>query len=574
MSVSLKEDISIFVTFKLTVTKCGFTLDFVKPKNIDDLISDFEDRLALAKNDTQEAQDKQAKKGKLTARDRIRCLLDANSFVETDALIADRLVDHDPDAYVPGEGVVTGYGSIDGRLVFVYSQDFTVVGGSLSEMHGEKIAKVMDMAAKSGAPVVGINDSGGARVQDGVDALSGYGKIFYRNSIYSGVVPQISLILGPSAGGAVYSPALTDFIFMVDGISNMFITGPQIIKAVTGEEVDKEKLGGSRTHTGKSGVAQFRYSTEADCFAGVRTLVSYLPQNCEQKPPRVISDNPNRVSPELNELVPVDPNKSYDVRKVIREIVDDGEFFEVSTEYAKNIVSGFARIDGYSIGIVANQPIHLAGCLDIDSSDKASKFIRTCDCFNIPLLNLVDVPGFLPGVAQEHGGIIRHGAKMLYAYAEATVPKITVILRKAYGGAYLAMCSRDMGADQVFAWPTAEIAVMGPDGAANIIFKKEISEAADPNAMRKQKIEEYKEKTAEHQKDKDSKVIWLYTVNKDEQLPFIELAQKRDYNVLVFNELLDSHFINFLESKKEIQLKRIDSASIDDLINKGEKKES
>lgn len=487
------EEFSFIVTFELTATKCGFTLVFVKPKNIDDLISDFEDRLALAKNDTQEAQDKQAKKGKLTARDRIRCLLDANSFVETDALIADRLVDHDPDSYVPGEGVVTGYGSIDGRLVFVFSQDFTVVGGSLSEMHGEKIAKVMDMAAKSGAPVIGINDSGGARVQDGVDALSGYGKIFYRNSIYSGVVPQISLILGPSAGGAVYSPALTDFIFMVDGISNMFITGPQIIKSVTGEEVDKEKLGGSRAHTSKSGVAHFRYSTEADCFAGVRKLVSYLPQNYEQKPPRIMSDNPNRTAVELNDLVPVDPNKSYDVRKVIRELVDCGDFFEVSTEFAKNIVTGFARIDGYSVGVIANQPIHLAGCLDIDSSDKASKFIRTCDCFNIPLLNLVDVPGFLPGVTQEHEGIIRHGAKMLYAYAEATVPKITVILRKAYGGAYLAMCSRDMGADQVFAWPQASIAVMGADGAVQLLFGDELKKSSDPKALAAQKVEEYED---------------------------------------------------------------------------------
>ncbi len=468
-------------------------LSFVRQKNIDDLIADYEDRLELAKNDTVEAQAKQAKRGKLAARERIRQLLDPQSFVETDALIADRLVDHYPGEYVPGEGVVTGYGSINGRLVFVFSQDFSVMGGSLSEMHGGKIAKIMDMAAKSGAPVIGINDSGGARIQDGVDALSGYGKIFYRNSIYSGVIPQISLILGPSAGGAVYSPALTDFIFMVDGISNMFITGPQIIKSVTGEEVDKEKLGGSRTHTGKSGVAQFRHGNEAECFAAVRNLLTYLPQNCSQQPERMKSENPDNISEALIDMVPVDPNKSYDVRKVIKEITDNGEFFEVATEFAKNIVTGFARIDGFSVGIVANQPNHLAGCLDIDTSDKSSKFIRTCDCFNIPLINLVDVPGFLPGVSQEHGGIIRHGAKMLYAYAEATVPKITVILRKAYGGAYLAMCSRDMGADQVFAWPQASIAVMGADGAVQLLFGEELKNSADPHALAAEKIDEYEE---------------------------------------------------------------------------------
>jgi acetyl-CoA carboxylase carboxyltransferase component len=437
-------------------------------------------------------------KGKKTARERIESLLDKGSFIELDAFVEHRCTDLGmAEIEAPGEGVVIGYGTIQGRTVYVFAQDFTVIGGSLGEMHAAKICKAMDMALKVGCPCIGINDSGGARIQEGVDALSGYGDIFYRNTLSSGVVPQISVIMGPCAGGAVYSPALTDFVFMTEGTANMFITGPQVIKAVTGEDVSAEGLGGAKVHTEVSGVAQFKFKDEDSTLEAVRKLLSYLPQNnIEDAPLANSGDDPYRADPELAEIIPDSANKPYDVRKVIERVVDSGDFFEVQPDYARNIVTGFARLAGRSVGIIANQPAVLAGVLDINASDKASRFIRICDSFNIPLLTFSDTAGYLPGVGQEHGGVIRHGAKLLYAYSEATVPKMTVILRKAYGGAYIAMCSRHLGADQVFAWPSAEIAVMGPDGAANIIFKKEIDEAADPVAARKEKIEEYKKNFA------------------------------------------------------------------------------
>ncbi|WKV07897.1 carboxyl transferase domain-containing protein [Thermoanaerobacterium sp. CMT5567-10] len=442
--------------------------------------------------------EKQHQKGKLTARERIEKLLDEDSFVEIDAFVEHRCIDFGMEKQrIPGEGVVTGYGTIDGRLVYVYAQDFTVLGGSLGEYHAKKITKIMDMAVKMGAPLIGLNDSGGARIQEGVDALSGYGNIFFRNTLASGVIPQISVIMGPSAGGAVYSPALTDFIFMVDKTSQMFITGPQVIKAVTGEDVSAEELGGSITHSTKSGVAHFRAENDEECLEMVRKLLSYLPSNNLEDPPQyMINDDINRLSDRLMEIIPDNPNKPYDMKEIISEIVDDGIYLESQSMYAQNIITAFARLNGRTIGIIANQPKVLAGCLDINASDKASRFIRFCDAFNIPLLNIVDVPGFLPGTNQEYGGIIRHGAKMLYAYSEATVPKVTLIVRKAYGGAYLAMCSKDLGADIVLAWPTAEIAVMGPDGAANIVFKNEIKLSDDPVAARNEKIKEYRENFA------------------------------------------------------------------------------
>lgn len=441
---------------------------------------------------------KQHERGKLTARERINLLLDEDSFVEIDAFVKHRCTNFGmEDVDAPSDGVVTGYGTVDGRLVFVYAQDFTVLGGSLGEMHAAKINKVQDMALKMGAPIVGINDSGGARIQEGVDALSGYGKIFYRNTQSSGVIPQISAIMGPSAGGAVYSPALTDFIFMVEKTSQMFITGPQVIKAVTGEDVSQEELGGANTHNTISGVAHFKDSTEEESLQRIRTLLSYLPSNNLETPPVYeMGDDINRVEEALNEIVPVNPNRPYDMKEIIRLLADNGEFFEIQEYFAQNIITGFIRLNGKTIGVVANQPKFLAGCLDINASDKAGRFIRTCDAFNIPLLNLVDVPGFLPGTDQEYGGIIRHGAKMLYAYSEATVPKVTLIVRKAYGGAYLAMCSKDLGADQVFAWPNAEIAVMGPDGAANIIFKNDIKDSDSPVETRCEKIKEYRDTVA------------------------------------------------------------------------------
>ena len=441
---------------------------------------------------------KHHKSGKLTARERIELLMDAGSFIELDAFVKHRCTEFGMEKVeAPAEGVVTGYGTVDGRLIYVYAQDFTVVGGSLGEMHAAKICKVMELATKMGAPLIGINDSGGARIQEGVDALSGYGKIFYRNTVASGVIPQISVIMGPCAGGAVYSPALTDFVFMVEKTSQMFITGPQVIKAVTGEEVTAEALGGAMTHNSISGCAHFIAKSEQECIAEIKKLLSYLPSNnLEIAPVLETEDDMNRVNEGLMEIIPSTANKPYDIKDIIKGIVDDGDFFEVQEFYAMNIVTGFARLNGSSIGIIANQPKVLAGCLDINASDKAGRFIRTCDAFNIPILNVVDVPGFLPGTNQEYGGIIRHGAKMLYAYSEATVPKITLIVRKAYGGAYLAMCSKDLGADMVFAWPSAEIAVMGPEGAANIIFKKEIETAENPAAARSEKIEEYRDRFA------------------------------------------------------------------------------
>lgn len=435
----------------------------------------------------------QHEKGKLTARERLDLLLDKDSFVELDLLVEHRCSNFGMDKMeAPGEGVVTGYGTIDSRLVYVFAQDFTVIGGSLGEMHAKKICKVLDMAMKMGAPCIGVNDSGGARIQEGVDSLSGYGQLFYRNTIASGVIPQISIIVGPAAGGAVYSPAIMDFVFMVKNVGIMHITGPDVIKAVTGEVVTSERLGGAMTHNRKSGVAHFAAENEEEVYQMVRKLISYLPSNNMENAPQVeCEDDPNRMEEALLNIVPTDPNKPYEMRDVIRYIVDEGDFFESQAYYATNMITGFARLNGQSVGIIANQPKVLAGCLDIDASDKAARFIRFCDAFNIPILTLVDVPGFLPGTAQEYGGIIRHGAKLLYAYSEATVPKITLIVRKSYGGAYLAMCSRDLGADQVIAWPTAEIAVMGSQGAANIIFRKEIAKADNPEKVRQDKIDEF-----------------------------------------------------------------------------------
>ena len=412
---------------------------------------------------------KQHESGKLTARERIALLLDEGSFVELDRFVSHRCTNFGQDKKeLPGEGVTTGYGTVDGRLVYVFAQDFTVEGGSL-EMHANKIVKVQRLALKMGAPCVGLNDSGGARIQEAVDALGGYGKIFFENTCASGVVPQISAIMGPSAGGAVYSPALTDFIYMVKNTSKMFITGPAVVKSVTGEEVTQEELGGAMTHNQTSGVAHFAAENDEDCIKQIRYLLSFLPSNNMEGAPIIeTGDSPTRTDEALNTLIPDNSNHPYDMKDVIRSIVDNGEFYENQQYYAQNIITCFARMDGQTVGIIANQPKVMAGCLDINASDKSSRFIRFCDAFNIPLLNLVDVPGFLPGTNQEYGGIIRHGAKMLYAYSEATVPKITLITRKAYGGSYLAMCSQELGADQVIAWPTAEIAVMGPAGAANI----------------------------------------------------------------------------------------------------------
>lgn len=437
--------------------------------------------------------EKQHKNGKLTARERMNLLFDEGTFVEIDAFVKHRCTNFGMETVeAAAEGVVTGYGMVDGRLVYGYAQDFTVVGGSLGEMHANKICKVLDNALKVGAPVVGLNDSGGARIQEAVDALSGYGKIFFKNTIASGVIPQITAVMGPCAGGAVYSPAITDFIFMVDQTSQMFITGPQVIKTVTGEDVTAEALGGAMTHNSISGVAHFMASNDEKCIEDIRRLLSFLPSNnIERAPEYGCDDDINKIIEELNSIIPDNSNKPYDMHDVIKLLVDNEDYMEYQPYFAKNIITSFARINGKSVGIIANQPKFLAGCLDVNASDKAGKFIRTCDAFNIPLLNIVDVPGFLPGTSQEYGGIIRHGAKMLYAYSEATVPKVTLIVRKAYGGSYLAMCSKDLGADIVLAWPSAEIAVMGPQGAANIIFRKEISEADDPVQMRQNKIDEY-----------------------------------------------------------------------------------
>lgn len=437
-------------------------------------------------------------KGKLTARERLEILFDKDSFVEMDVFVKHRCNNFGMDEKdLPGDGVVTGYGQVEGRLVFAFAQDFTVSGGSLGEYHAEKIVKMQSMALKMGAPVVGLQDSGGARVEEGVAALSGFGKIFRNNTISSGVIPQISVIMGPCAGGAVYSPAITDFVFMVDKTSQMFITGPNVIKTVTGEEVTAEQLGGAMTHNSISGVAHFIGADDRSTLLMVRELLGYMPSNNMETPPvKPSTDDVNRLIPQLNDMIPDNPNKAYDMYAVIRSIADDGKIFDIMPHYAKNIITCYIRLDGATIGVVANQPMFGAGCLDIDASDKAARFIRRCDAFNIPLLTIEDVPGFLPGTGQEHGGIIRHGAKMLYAYCEATVPKVTVILRKAYGGAYIGMCNKELGADVVMAWPSAQIAVMGASGAVNIIspIKKEIKEADDPQKVREEKIAEYEEK--------------------------------------------------------------------------------
>jgi propionyl-CoA carboxylase beta chain len=434
----------------------------------------------------------------LTARERINCLLDEGTFQEMD-----RLVVHDSHDFgmekkrIYGDGVVTGYGTIEGRTVYVFAQDFTVFGGSLSSANAAKICKIMDLSIKVGAPLIGLNDSGGARIQEGVESLGGYADIFLRNTLASGVVPQISAIMGPCAGGAVYSPAITDFIIMTKGISNMFITGPDVIKAVTHEDVSMEELGGAETHNTLSGVAHFAAEDEEQTFALIRELLSFLPDNnMEDSPEKETTDPSDRSSANLNNVVPDDPNLPYDIRLLIREVLDDLYFLEVQEHYAKNIVVGFGRLGGKSVGIVANQPDHLAGVLDINSSDKAARFVRFCDAFNIPLITFEDVPGFLPGVAQEHGGIIRHGAKLLYAFAEATVPKITLITRKSYGGAYCVMASKHIRADINYAYPTAEIAVMGPEGAVNIIYRRELNGAKDAESFRQDKIREFREKFA------------------------------------------------------------------------------
>jgi propionyl-CoA carboxylase beta chain len=441
--------------------------------------------------------EQQHAKGKLTARERLDLLLDEGSFEELDKFVMHRSKDFGLDKeYYLGDGVVTGYGTVNGKLVYVFSQDFTVFGGSLSETHAEKIVKIMDMAMKNGAPVIGLNDSGGARIQEGVVSLGGYADIFYRNTLASGVIPQISAIMGPCAGGAVYSPAITDFIFMVENTSFMFVTGPNVVKTVTHENVTAEELGGASTHSTKSGVTHFASANEVECIQGIKQLLSFLPQNCEDDAPRVAYTASNEQRPALNTIIPTNPNQPYDMREVVQGVVDDGIFFEVHKNFAENIIVGFARIAGRSIGIVGNQPAVLAGVLDIDASVKAARFVRFCDCFNIPLLVFEDVPGFLPGTDQEWNAIITNGAKLLFAFSEATVPRVTVITRKAYGGAYDVMNSKHIGADLNYAWPTAEIAVMGAKGAAEIIFKKEISEAADPKAKLDEKVEEYTKKFA------------------------------------------------------------------------------
>ena len=445
-----------------------------------------------------EAARRQHQRGKLTARERIERLLDPGSFVELDALVQHRSTFFGMERRRPyGDGVVTGYGTIDGRTVAVFSQDFTVFGGSLGEAFAAKMVKVMDLALKIGCPIIGINDSAGARIQEGVEGLAGYGEVFYRNVQASGVIPQISIIAGPCAGGAVYSPAMTDFVFMVRGISQMFITGPDVIRTVTGEEVTHEQLGGADTHTSVSGVAHFAADDEDELFQQVRALLSFLPSNNLEDPPYVTpTDDPEREDPALDDLVPEISSKPYDMHEVIARIVDDGEFFEVQPAWAQNIIIGFARLDGYPVGIVANQPRVLAGTLDIDASVKAARFVRFCDAFNIPLITLVDVPGFLPGTQQEYGGIIRHGSKLLYAYCEATVPKLTVITRKAYGGAYVVMASRALRSDFNLAWPTAEIAVMGPEAAVNLLFRRELEAAEDPEARRRELVAEYEQQFA------------------------------------------------------------------------------
>ena len=473
------------------------------PETYEEKVEQLDELRQAAQAGSEAAVEKQHERGKLTARERIDKLLDPGSFQELDTFVRHRTYDFDMQKNRPwGDAVVTGHGTIDGRRVCVFSQDFTVFGGSLGEVMGEKMVKLMDLAAKIGCPVIGINDSGGARIQEGVVSLGAYGDVFVRNVKCSGVIPQISLIMGPCAGGAVYSPAITDFTLMVEGTSHMFITGPDVIKTVTGEDVSFEDLGGAQAHGVKSGVAHYQAADEQDCIDFARELLSYLPSNNLDEPPRLAAADtrdetgPDETDTELDTLIPDSPNQPYDMHEVITHVLDDGEFLEVHAGFAPNIVVGFGRVEGASVGVVANQPMHLAGCLDIDASEKAARFVRTCDAFSIPILTFVDVPGFLPGVSQEWRGIIRRGAKLIYAYAEATVPKVTVITRKAYGGAYDVMGSKHLGGDVNLAWPTAQIAVMGAQGAVNILYRRELAAAADPDALRAERITEYEDTLA------------------------------------------------------------------------------
>ncbi|HEV2819624.1 MAG TPA: acyl-CoA carboxylase subunit beta [Solirubrobacteraceae bacterium] len=464
------------------------------PENYEERLAQLNELREAARHSAPEGEAKQHDRGKHTARERLDKLLDPGTFQELDTFVRHRTTDFDMHKNRPwGDAVVTGHGTIDGRRVCVFSQDFTVFGGSLGEAMAGKICKIMDLAAKIGCPVIGINDSGGARIQEGVNSLGAYGDVFVRNVKCSGVIPQISLVMGPCAGGAVYSPAITDFIFMVKETSHMFITGPDVIKTVTGEEVDFEDLGGAMAHNTKSGVAHLAAEDEDACLQDTRYLMSFLPQNNLETPPRVApSDDPMRMDEALDSVVPDSPQKPYDMRDIVRLVVDDGEFFEIHEHWARNIVCGFARLDGRAVGVVGNQPAHMAGVLDIDASAKAARFVRTCDAFNVPLVTFVDVPGFLPGTTQEWGGIIRHGAKLLYAFTEATVPKLTVITRKAYGGAYDVMASKHLLADVNFAWPTSEIAVMGPEGAVNIIYRRDLAQSPTPNERRERLISDYR----------------------------------------------------------------------------------
>jgi propionyl-CoA carboxylase beta chain len=490
---------------------------------------------AEAGGGVQRAQ-RQHEQGKLLARERLDILLDSGSFVELDRFRTHECSDFGMDQQkFLGDAVVTGYGAMDGRLVYVFSQDFTVFGGSLSGVVAEKICKVMDMAIKNGAPIIGINDSGGARIQEGVTSLAGYGEIFQRNVMASGVVPQISAIMGPCAGGAVYSPAITDFIFMVKTNSYMFITGPEVIKAVTHEEVTKEDLGGAETHSAKSGVAHFTANTEKDCLLMIRELISFLPSNNQEDPPfHPTHDDPLRRDKKLRDLVPDNPTRPYDMKELIAAVVDEGYFYEVQREFAPNVVVGFARLGGRSVGIVANQPASLAGCLDINASVKAARFIRFCDCFNLPVVTFVDVPGFLPGTSQEYDGIIRHGAKLLYAYAEATVPKVTVVTRKAYGGGYIVMSSKHLRGDVNLAYPTGEIAVMGPEGAISIVFRDALKKAEEPNKARDEMVRQYRETFANPFKAAESGYIDAVIYPEDTRPTLIRclemLKNKQDHN--------------------------------------------
>jgi acetyl-CoA carboxylase carboxyltransferase component len=460
------------------------------------IVDFFTRKSTIAKGGGDKAISKQKAVGKMTARERIAGLLDVGSFHEYDLFVEHNCRDFGMDnKELAADGVITGSGTIGGRPVCIYAQDFTVAGGSLGLMHARKITKIMDHAVKMGIPIIGINDSGGARIQEGVNSLAGYGDIFYRNTLASGVVPQVSVVLGPCAGGAVYSPALTDFVFVVDQISKMFITGPEVVKTVLGEEISMEDLGGARVQAELAGNAHFFAKSEKECFEQIRKLFDYLPDSNREKAPVTASKNPQGIY-KIEALIPKDSKVPFDVRDIVRAVVDDSDFFEVQELFASNAVIGFARVDGQSVGIIGNQAMVLAGCLDVDASDKIARFVRFCDSFNIPLLTFVDIPGYLPGSDQEHAGVIRHGAKVLYAYSEATVPKISVILRKAYGGGYIAMCSHHLRADFVFAWPTAEIAVMGPEGAANIIFRNEIMAAKHPEELRKLKVKEYTDKFA------------------------------------------------------------------------------